>query len=116
MRTGLVRRLAKMEERLTARSRTEKLADCNCRLRDLDCLDGPLLVKNEAEFEAEMNLRCPTHGFRHLGQLLILKSINVDGTLADASLGLGRLVDEYDHRRSEFLKSHPEFENDFEQF
>jgi hypothetical protein len=63
----LRKRLAKVRQQVTEKSRREKLANCNCQL-------VTVVLPNGAEkFEAEMNLQCPSHGFRTLGRILSLR-------------------------------------------
>jgi len=56
--------LAKVERHLREKAWREKLAHCNC--KDVMVADSD----HPEEFEAEMNLPCPAHGFRRFGLLV----------------------------------------------
>jgi hypothetical protein len=91
-----------------------KLADCNC-YPNL----GLLVVADSKKFEAEMNLPCPAHGFRCLGQLMIIrvKAMNgdsLDDAVRDDAVRTDELLAEYRRRLAEFLKSNPELRDDHE--
>lgn len=63
--SGLRRRLVKVEQQRAERAeraRRALLAKCNC--TELTIALVP------EKFEAEMNLRCPFHGFRRLGKIM----------------------------------------------
>lgn len=107
--------MAKVEQQVADKARREKLANCNCFPHDPKRLGAPFVVSDEKKFESEMNLTCPAHGFRRFGQLLVLKFVHSDGTFDEKSVRLGQVVDEYERRLSEFLKSHPELEDDFKE-
>lgn len=64
MSTKLSRRLAKIERWKAEKAWGKKLAHCNCRVATVA---NPCHFE---EFEAEVNLACPAHGFRNLGTLL----------------------------------------------
>jgi hypothetical protein len=51
--------------------RHKELANCTC--RDLTVAIHP------EEFEAEMNLSCPSHGFRRLGRIVHVVFVDSDG-------------------------------------
>lgn len=112
MLSNLNRRLAKVEQQVAFRARLEKLANCNCRPQDPEDPDSLLLVTNTKAFEAEMNLPCPVHGFRRLGQLFVLQYLESDWTISEESVRLKEVVEEYKRRLSEFLEFHPELEED----
>jgi hypothetical protein len=116
MLSNLSRRLAIVEQRVADTARREKLSNCNCFPQDPERLGIPFLATNEKEFEAQINLRCPAHGFRRLGKLIVLTIVNPDRTITEESVRLGQVVDEYQLRLSEFLKSDPELEDDSEEF
>jgi len=61
--SSLSRRLTKLEQQLADRARRAKLASCNCSYVTIADPARP------EEFEAEMNLPCPAHGFRRLGRI-----------------------------------------------
>lgn len=52
------------------------------------------------KFEAEMNQRCPVHGFRDLGHLIACRF--VDG---DERCRLDDLLDEYHARKAEYERA-----------
>ena len=79
--SNLNRRLAKVEQQMADRERQKKLATCNCYPNDPEGLGIPFVVTNTEEFEAEMNLTCPAHGFRRLGQLPVLQQMHPDRPL-----------------------------------
>jgi hypothetical protein len=107
-RSDLSRRLAKAEQQVAAMARHTKLANCNCCPQDPTGIGIPLLVTNTKEFEAKMNLPCPVHEFRHLGKLVVVQFVHGDRTIAEESVGLNKVVEEYEHRLSAYLKSNPE--------
>ncbi len=61
--SSLSRRLTKLEQQLADRAKRANLASCNC-----SCITIADPARSE-EFEAEMNLPCPAHGFRRLGRI-----------------------------------------------
>jgi hypothetical protein len=61
--SGLRRRLAKAEQQMAGLARREELVNCNCKLVSWT------VAGSAEEFEAEMNLPCPSHGFRRLGMI-----------------------------------------------
>ena len=62
--SGLRKRLAKVEQRMADQARHVALANCTCKMSVT--LADP---NHPEEFEAEMNLPCPAHGFRRLGRI-----------------------------------------------
>lgn len=72
--SSLRKRLAKVERDLADRARREEYANCNCR-EMTHAMPG-----EEEEFEAEMNLPCPSHGFRRLGRIMRIVFVNPDRT------------------------------------
>ncbi len=75
--SGMRRRISKVEQQVADKARRENLLDCNCRLWTC-AISG-----KEKEFEAEMNLVCPVHGFRQLGviihsQIIRAKDFTID--------------------------------------
>ena len=65
--SSLRKRLAKVERKMADIVRREELANCNCKQSS----DFTVLSDDGAEeFEAEMNLPCPAHGFRRLGRIM----------------------------------------------
>ncbi len=102
--SALRKRLAKIERDLAQMETRKELAHCLCR-KVTQALDPE-------EFEAEMNRTCPVHGVRRLGQLLIIRMINPDRSLAPESVKLHQLVDKYKCRLSQTLKSGRKVEHD----
>ena len=107
-------RLAKVEQQAAHIVRREKLASCNC-------YPNPpgikmLVVKDAKEFEAEMNLSCPAHGFRRLGKLMVVTIVGREGEISEECARREELAKEYYRRLSEFLKSHPELKDDRDEF
>jgi len=101
---GLQRRLQKVEKALADTAEQQRLADCICRIGPMSM--PTIAQSNEPEkFEAEMNQRCPVHGFRDLGHLIACRF--VDG---DERCSLDDLVDEYNRRKAEFERA--KLEND----
>jgi hypothetical protein len=67
-------RLVKLERKQAARRRREKPANCNCRQSTSDYSYPD--ISGAKEFEAEMNLPCPAHGFRSLGRLTSIRIVD----------------------------------------
>ncbi len=90
--SGLRKRLAKVEQRMADQARHAELANCTCNMSvTLANPDHP------EEFEAEMNLPCPAHGFRRLGRILRIAFINPDRT-QEPSPRLDELIATYQRR------------------
>jgi hypothetical protein len=53
------------------------------------------------KFEAEMNRKCPVHGFRDLGNIIHMKFTD----LPDERFRLDDLLDEYYARRAEYRRA-----------
>lgn len=62
--SNLRTRLVKVERRLSDVARRKQLAECHCNCRKVT------FARDPEEFEAEMNLPCPAHGFRDLGLIV----------------------------------------------
>jgi hypothetical protein len=92
--SNLNRRLAKLELEAAKRLRRKELANCICP-------DLVIIARDPEEFQAEMNRRCPVHGFRYLGHIICIQAINRDKTETEESLKLKALVDEYHLRLSQ---------------
>jgi hypothetical protein len=45
-----------------------------------------------------MNQTCPVHGFRGLGQIMVLQIEDEDGNITEESLAISKLVEEYKQR------------------
>jgi hypothetical protein len=97
---GLQRRLQKVEKALADTAEQQRLADCICRI-------GPksaptIAYSTQAEkFEAEMNQKCPVHGFRDLGPIIAIRITDEPGE----RFRLDDLLDEYKARESEYRRA-----------
>ena len=111
--SDLNKRLAKVEQRAAHIARREKLANCNCYPDPLGI--KMLVVKDAKEFEAQMNLSCPAHGFRRLGKLMVVTIVG-EGGISEECTRREELATEYDRRLSEFLESHPELRDARDEF
>jgi hypothetical protein len=80
--SGLWKRLAKVEQRMADQARRAELANCNCEHVVTLAIPG-----QPEEFEAEMNLPCPAHGFRRLGRIMRIVFVDpTDGELPSPKL------------------------------
>jgi hypothetical protein len=70
--SNLRKRLASIERRLAEKARREKLTHCNCQSVTI------FMGSSSEKFEAAMNLPCPGHGFRHLGEIIFVKFVGGD--------------------------------------
>ena len=97
---GLRRRLEKAEKALAETAEQEELANCICKV---GAKSSPTIVQsNEPEkFEAEMNRKCPVHGFRHLGPILVIRITDHPGE----RFRVDDLLDEYKARKSEYERA-----------
>jgi predicted component of type VI protein secretion system len=95
--SNLSRRLAKIEREMAEKVRRKELANCICR-------DLTVAFASE-EFEAEMNLPCPAHGLRRLGQIIAVEGVNPDKTVTEESTKLAQLLDMYELRLSQLPQS-----------
>lgn len=110
-------RLAKVEQQVAHIATREKLANCNCYPKGPNGRALPwFVVKSAEEFEADMNLSCPAHGFRRLGKLMVVSIVSRKGEISEDCARRNELVTEYYRRLSEFLKSHPELEDSRDEF
>ena len=71
---------------LVSLAKQEMLRKCNCRPTTIAYTTKP------EEFEAEMNLSCPAHGFRRLGWIVLLGDAGPEGAK------LRQLVELYQER------------------
>ena len=92
--SGLWKRLEKVEQRMADQARRAELANCTC-------IHSPyftIAITGQPEkFEAEMNLPCPSHGFRRLGRIRRIRFMNPDGT-AEPCPRLDELIATYEAR------------------
>ena len=112
--SNLNKRLAKVEQQTTHIATREKLVNCNCYPDPLGL--KMLVVKDAKEFEAQMNLSCPAHGFRRLGKLMVVTIVGGNEEISEEGARRKELAKEYDRRLSEFVKSHPELKDDRDGF
>ncbi len=95
--SGLQKRLTKVEQQLADRAdraRRAWLAKCNCK-------DWTLAGTVE-QFEKEMKLRCPCHGFRRLGKITqLLFAPRMDELIATYEAGLAEAEREQAHDAQE---------------
>jgi hypothetical protein len=98
--SSLSRRLAKVEQQMADQARRAELANCSC--VHMPTIADP---NQPEEFEAEMNLPCPAHGFRRLGRIMQLSFVNPDGT-AEPSPRLDELIATYEARLAEADREH----------
>jgi hypothetical protein len=113
----LNKRLVKVEQQVAHIARREQLADCKCFPPGPNGISLPwFIVKKAEEFEADMNLRCPVHGFRRLGALMIVQIVGRKGEISEEYTRRMELVTEYKRRLSEAVKSNPELEDDRNEF
>ena len=97
---GLRRRLEKLDKALAETAEQEKLANCICKILGKS---RPTFARSDQpeEFEAEMNQTCLVHGFRDLGQILVMR-ITDD---LNERFKLDDLLDEYHARKSEYERA-----------
>jgi hypothetical protein len=98
---GLRRRLEKAEKALAETTQQENLANCTCKV---GAKSRPMIVRSDQpeELEAEMNQKCPVHGFRDLGTPIIV--IRITDT-PDERFRVDDLLDEYNARKSEYQRA-----------
>jgi hypothetical protein len=103
---GLRRRLEKAEKALAETAEQEKLANCICRIPGKS---RPTFVRSDQpeELEAEMNQKCPVHGFRHLGSIMIIRITD----LPNERFRIDDLLDEYYARKSAYERAKLEHVN-----
>jgi hypothetical protein len=101
---GLRRRLEKAERALAETVEQEKLANCICKV------GRPTIVRSDQpeELEAEMNQKCPVHGFRDLGFPIIVMRIT---DLPNERFRVDDLLDEYEARKSEYERAKREHDS-----
>jgi hypothetical protein len=92
--SGLWKRLAKVEQRMADQARRAELANCTC----IHSPNVTVAITGQPEkFETEMNLPCPSHGFRRLGRIMRIRFMNPDGT-AEPVPRLDELIATYEAR------------------
>ena len=90
--SGLQKRLATVEQRMADQTRRAELANCTCQVMTVAIPGQP------EEFEAEMNLPCPAHGFRRLGRIMHINFINPEDGTAEPCPRLDELIATYEAR------------------
>jgi hypothetical protein len=100
--SSLRRRLVKVQQRMADIARREELADCNCPVTTFVTSGRP------EEFESEMNLPCPSHGFRRLGRIIWIQSVaaengapKFDERIQQDDAEIERLLEIYEARLAE---------------
>jgi hypothetical protein len=103
---GLRRRVEKAEKALAETAEQEKLANCTCKV---GLKLSPTIARSDEpeKFEAEMNQKCPVHGFRDLGPIVAIRITD----LPDERFRLDDLLDEYHARKSEYERAKLEHDN-----
>jgi len=107
---GLGKRLARVERVVADAARRERLTGCICKRHPFD----RTLIISPEEFEAEMNRTCPVHGFRRMGELIIIEFVSPDATCDEGVIKRVHLVEEYKLRLSQLPQSESgaDFEDD----
>ena len=99
---SLTRRLSQVERAVAEHAEEERLTACNCRIPPRGIT---VLYKQDlAGIEKELSQTCPAHGFRRLGQILLVHS--------DYPYKYGRadeLLDQYHARREALEAENDEF-------
>jgi len=94
--------MAKVEQEVADIACREELSDCNCQEITLAMSGQP------EKFEREMNLPCPTHGFRRLGRITWIQFVaaengrpKFDERIQKDDAAIQRLLDIYNARLAE---------------
>jgi hypothetical protein len=101
------KRIEQLEQELTEIAIRKSGAKCICQ--------GVTIAAKREFFEAEMNQTCPVHGFRQLGQIVLMKVVIQKGSPIEEFHGLPELVEEYKRRRARHRQEMLE-EDDSEDF
>lgn len=104
--------MAKVERKAAEIAMRENLSTCNCYPKSRGRVGRRWFVGDTKELEAAMNLPCPAHGFRRLGKLTAVQIVGPKGEISEECARRGKLVREYERRLCEYLKAHPELEDD----
>ena len=101
------KRLEKLEQKLSDLLRQKELENCTCQTLTV--------AYSSQSFEAEMNTPCPAHGFRRLGQVMVIHVEPMGGEPAGTvddkeSIELERLVEEYERRLAQVEEAENEEE------
>jgi hypothetical protein len=100
--TGFRRRLAKVEQALAETAEQEKQVNCICIPNGARSITIAFSNKPE-EFEADMNQRCPAHGFRSLGDITVFRVVG-PGQKKDVRRRLDDLLADYRAREAEYSR------------
>ncbi len=76
--SNLRNRLGEVERKVGEVVRREQLAKCNCNFRTSYSAWDP------EEFEGDINLPCPAHGFRDLGFIVLCRLVDKHGVSIDS--------------------------------
>ena len=108
----LRRRLARVERALANVPKQENRGKCNCPVFTMANTMQP------EKFEAEMNLKCPEHGFRNLGRIVLIEHIGRRGDPRVKEGQLHNLVSEYRarERAARISTMNRQFEYDTEEY
>ena len=101
---GLRRRLERAEKTAAETAKQENLADCICKVKNESETATVLFSWDPEKLEAEMNQKCPVHGFRQLGKLLIFNAVKRGGVLCDKAR-FDELLAQYHAREAEYEKT-----------
>jgi hypothetical protein len=107
--TGFRRRLAKVEQALAETAEQEKQVSCICIPNGARLITIAFSNKPE-EFEADMNRKCPAHGFRSLGEIMVLTVVG-PGQKKDERCRLDDLLADYRAREAEYSRNKLEHEH-----
>jgi hypothetical protein len=110
--SNLRKRLEKLEHEQAHRAERVGLADCNCPAFKSRL---PLIFSSSEAFQDEMSKTCPVHKFRRLGKytpIFVVYSTRTHGEdrthgeeMKEDSSKLRKLVDEYELRLAQYLKT-----------
>ena len=108
------RRLEKLEQQMAQVQRIRPV-NCNCCPEDPKGIGTAWVISDAKQLEEAMQVRCPAHGFRTLGKLVMIRIFN-GKRIAPESVKLAEVRDEYYRRLSEFKKSHSDPDDFGEEF
>jgi hypothetical protein len=100
---GFRRRLERVEKVVAKTAEQKNLADCIC----IPCgarFSTIAFTNKPEEFEAEMNQKCPAHGFRSLGHIIVFTVVG-PGQKKGERCRLDDLMVEYRTREAEYSRT-----------
>jgi hypothetical protein len=100
---GFRKRLERVEKIVAETPEQKELADCICIPHGARVTTIAFTNKPE-EFEAEMNQKCPAHGFRSLGQIMVFRVVG-RGQKKDERCRLDDLMADYRTREAEYSRT-----------